>query len=377
MFQANPVAILALVAVAMCWSLSIVLFRVGMPGSASRKLALLLVVEGVTLISTGFIDLLLTTAAREQPFYSELVRIEEIIHTAGDCAMLALYPAFLAAALQTRLTLPFGGTRTRIGIAAIAIALFFLVLTTPLHVGATLLYLGLALLFWFALAASIHAWRVATGAARARARAFAVAFGIRDVCWGIAYGGATWMIWFGEYHVVDPDASSPLYVIYALGTLLAVPLIAYGILRTQLFDIDLRIRWTIKQSTLAGVIVAIIYVVSEGADRLLSSELGNVAGLLAAAVVMFFLAPLQRFAEGVASAAMPNTRNTPEYTAFRKLQVYEAALAEALPGGVSDKERAMLDRLRETLGVSAIDAETLETDLRTRNQAEGSGRHSS
>jgi len=159
--------------------------------------------------------------------------------------------------------------------------------------------------------------------------------------------------------------------------LLAVPLIAYGILRTQLFDIDLRIRWTIKQSTLAGVIVAIIYVVSEGADRLLSSELGNVAGLLAAAVVMFFLAPLQRFAEGVASAAMPNTRNTPEYTAFRKLQVYEAALAEALPGGVSDKERAMLDRLRETLGVSAIDAETLEADLRTRNQAEGSGRHSS
>lgn len=37
-----------------------------------------------------------------------------------------------------------------------------------------------------------------------------------------------------------------------------MPLIAYGILRGQLFDIDLRIRWTIKQSTLAGAIVAII-----------------------------------------------------------------------------------------------------------------------
>jgi hypothetical protein len=52
-------------------------------------------------------------------------------------------------------------------------------------------------------------------------------------------------------------------------------------LRTQLFDIDLRIRWTIKQSTLAAVFVAIVYLVSEGADRLLSSELGSVAGLLA------------------------------------------------------------------------------------------------
>ena len=104
-------------------------------------------------------------------------------------------------------------------------------------------------------------------------------------------------------------------------------------MRTHLFDIDLRIRWTIKQSTLAAAIVAIIYGLSEGASRVLSSELGNVAGLLAAALVVFFLAPLQRLAERVASAAMPNTRNSPEYAAFRKLQVYEAAVVEAQQGG--------------------------------------------
>ena len=138
---------------------------------------------------------------------------------------------------------------------------------------------------------------------------------------------------------------------YALGTLLAVPLIAYGILRAHLFDIDLRIRWTIKQSTLAAAVVAIIYALSEGASRLLSSELGSVAGLLAAALVVFFLAPLQRFADRVASAAMPNTQNTPEYAAHRKLQVYESAVAEAMQGGgISEKERALLNRLRDTLG---------------------------
>jgi len=363
MLQAEPVGILALVAVAMCWSLAVVLFRVGMPGTASRRLALLLVVEGVTLISTGFIDLLLTPAAREHLFYARLVHFEEIIHTMGDCTILALYPVFLASALQTRLTQPFARKPVRIGLYAVAAVLFFLVLNTSLFVGATLLYLGLALVFWYALFASIHAWRIASGAARARARSFAIAFGVRDICWSIAYGGAILMIWFGEYHVVDPDASGPLYVVYALGTLLAVPLIAYGILRTQLFDIDLRIRWTIKQSTLAGVVIAVIYAVSEIAEQMLSSELGNVAGVLAAAILVFFLAPLQRFADRVASAAMPNTRNTPEYTAFRKLQVYEAALTEALPGGVSEKERAMLDRLRETLGISDIDAETLELEL--------------
>jgi hypothetical protein len=323
----------------------------------------LLVVEGVTLITTGFIDLFLTPAARELPFYPRLVHVEEIVHTMGDCAMLALYPVFLATALQTKLTQPFNRKPVRVSLYAIAVVLFFLVLNTSLFVGATLLYLGLALVFWYALIVSIHAWRIATGAARARARSFAIAFGVRDVCWSIAYGGAIIMIWFGEYHVVDPDASSPIYVVYALGTLLAVPLIAYGILRTQLFDIDLRIRWTIKQSTLGGVIVAIIYAVSTIGEQLLSSELGNVAGVLAAAILVFFLAPLQRFADRVASAAMPNTRDTPEYTAFRKLQVYEAALAEALPGGVSGKERAILDRMRETLGISEIDAEALERDL--------------
>jgi len=100
-------------------------------------------------------------------------------------------------------------------------------------------------------------------------------------------------------------------MLYLLGTLVAVPLIAYGILRSHLFDIDLRIRRTLKQSTVAAAFVAIIYLMSEGASRLPSSELGNVAGLLAAALVVFFLAPLQRFADRVASAAMPNTVNTP------------------------------------------------------------------
>ena len=53
--------ILALVAVAMCWSLAVVLYRVGTAGSVARKLALLLVIEGVTL-APGYIDLLLTPA---------------------------------------------------------------------------------------------------------------------------------------------------------------------------------------------------------------------------------------------------------------------------------------------------------------------------
>jgi hypothetical protein len=230
-----------------------------------------------------------------------------------------------------------------------------------------MLYVALALVFWFAFAASVQAWYLAEGVARTRARWFAIAFGVRDILWGYVYLEATWQVWTGTMAEIPYDPTDPIMLYYALGTLLAVPLIAYGILRAHLFDIDLRIRWTIKQSTLAAAVVTIIYVLSEGASRLLSSELGSLAGLFAAGLVVFFLAPLQRFAERVASNAMPNTQNTPEYAAFRKLQVYEAAVSEARQGGeISARERALLNRLRDTLGISAIDAETLERDLQAR-----------
>jgi hypothetical protein len=366
MFELHPVGILAIIAFAMCWIFAWILYRTGTPGSMARQLSLLLVVEGVTLISTGYIDLFLTDEIRAHRLYPAWIQFAGIVHTAGDCAMLALYPPFLAAALNTKLTRPFAETRVRIALAVASLALFFAVLLSPLEIGATMLYLSLSVLFLFALVASIHAWRTAVNQnARTRAGIYALAFGFRDVCWSTVYGAAIWLIYIGEYHIVDPDASSPIYVVYALGTLAAIPLIAYGILRTQLFDIDLRIRWTIKQSTVAGIFVAVFYLVSEGADRFLSSELGNVFGLLASALVVFFLVPLQRFAERVATVAMPHTENTPEYAAYRKLQVYEAALLEALEfgGGISEKERALLNRLRDSLDVSEATAEEMERDL--------------
>jgi hypothetical protein len=39
MFHADPRGFLALLAVAMCWALAVVLYRVGVPGSAARKLS--------------------------------------------------------------------------------------------------------------------------------------------------------------------------------------------------------------------------------------------------------------------------------------------------------------------------------------------------
>jgi len=233
--------------------------------------------------------------------------------------------------------------------------------------GAMILYLAMMLMFGFGLVASIHAWHTAKrGLTRERAGIFAIAFGLRDLGWGLSYAFFALLIWMGPISLGSTDLGLPSKIVYALGTLLAVPLIAYGVLRTHLFDIDLRIRWTIKQSTLATVVVTFIFLFSEGADRYLSAELGDFAGLLAAAIVVFFLTPLQRLAERVASAAMPNTENTPEYAAYRKMQVYEAAVSEALPdGNISERERALLNSLRDSLGISTADAEALERELQS------------
>ena len=364
---------LALVAVAMSWALAAVLFRVSTPGSVARKLSLLLVIEGMTLGSSDAPLFVLTSLAAFLNAHPSYANARYLVHAFGDCAMLALYPAFLAAALGTRMTRPFSDRRVRAGLMVVVASLFlFVVFSQYGLISLSLLFLALVATFSYALVASVQAWYTSTGAARSRALAFVLAFGFRDLCWGYNYAFATWEMWTGRTPLAEGVDLG--YVCYILGTLFAVPMIAYGVLRTQLFDIDLRIRWTIKQSTLAGLVVSIIFFISEGASTFLSAELGSLAGLLAAAVVMFFLTPLQRFADRVASAAMPNTKNTPEYVAFRKMQVYEAALAEARSeGGISDRERALLVRLRDSLGISATDAETIERELHARNGA-GSAR---
>jgi len=368
MSNAALIGILGLVAIAACWALAVVLYRVSAAGTAARKLAVLLVVEGFVLATAGFPDFVFNIPDSFYEARPTLYFFVGAVHHLGDAAMIALYPPFLAVALDTSVTRPFADRRVRIGLSIGSAILGLVVAISMSQIGLQLLYSMVTLLFLYSLVASIHAWRTAkSGIVRERAGLFALAFGFRDLGWCMSYGIFAWLMWT-QPELTDMPAVGWLgKMVYALGSLAAVPLIAYGILRTQLFDIDLRLRWTIKQSTLAGIWLAIMFLISEGASTFFSAELGNVAGLLAAAVVIFFLAPLQRFADRVASAAMPNTKNTPEYAAFRKMQVYESALAEAQrEDGISERERALLVRLRDSLGISEADADSIERELQAR-----------
>ena len=199
MLHASPTGIVALVAVVMSWSFAVVLFRAGPRGNVARRLAMLLVVEGLALATSGSIDLLAAGIGDIYQRHPALPFAEVLLHALADCGMLVLYPPFLAAALRTPLTRPFAATAAR-AVVAVAATLLYAALVAPFvaafahstapdygraAIPAAILYVALVALFVDAFVASVHAWHASSGLARKRARIFAVAFGLRDICWGI------------------------------------------------------------------------------------------------------------------------------------------------------------------------------------------------
>ena len=92
MLQANAMGFFGVVSAVMCWGFAALLFRVSASGSVARKLAVLLVFEGVTLLSSSYLDLFFTPAAIASSWYATFDQVQAWIHRFGDCVLLALYP---------------------------------------------------------------------------------------------------------------------------------------------------------------------------------------------------------------------------------------------------------------------------------------------
>lgn len=216
----------------------------------------------------------------------------------------------------------------------------------------------------YAVAIALTAVRAAAPGtpARAQAKAYAVAFVFRDAyifCAGIILPALvglppTGTIWDLAYVLVAPSLS-----------LVFMAVLSYGILRTQLFDIDLRLKLTLSRGAVAGTFVAVFFAVAELAQSVLTDALGWALGGLAAGLLLFALSPLQRAAERFANAALPHASGSEEYVAARKFFVYRAALESALAeGGMSGRERSMLASLQRELGIRAEDAAQMEREMR-------------
>ncbi|NNF25614.1 MAG: hypothetical protein HKN73_00135 [Gemmatimonadetes bacterium] len=230
----------------------------------------------------------------------------------------------------------------------------------PIGLGVALIYLAGPVML-FGLIAAIDAYRRAPrgSAARKRAAWFIVAFGVRDAYIAFLYVAYNWirpMPFWGDF-LFNPGQ--------ALANLWFVAILSYGILRAQMFDLDLKIKWALVRSGLVSVVALAFFVGSELLESLVPVE-GTVVGLASAGAVVVALKPLQRLLERVVDLLMPGVADSPEYIDDRKAEVYSAAYEAGVEDGlITKKERAILERLADQLGITAEQARRLEEAVLT------------
>ncbi len=99
----------------------------------------------------------------------------------------------------------------------------------------------------------------------------------------------------------------------------------------------------------------------------LNVALAVILVLVAVALGVLFVAPLQRIGEVVSRRVVPVGGQEDSYVAYRRVQIYKVALEGALRDGIVDtSERKALENLREELGLSMADQERLEQEIQGR-----------
>jgi len=366
LFELNPWGFTSIVAAIVSLLFAYFLWRTAVSTPVTRRFIALLLIELVTVLtsSSGIPQLV------NFNFSQETGLVIDLIHHLGDFLMLILYPIFVAYALPIKFLKPLTtpvGRYTIYTIGFISLVLFMLVHFVVSKEGYTgdlntpeidmLLYLVMVVMFVVIFVISLAAVKLAkTKLAKEKAIAFVCAFGFRDLAWAALYLSVV-TGWIEK----APILLSQLYV---GTTLIYIPIMVYGILKLQMLDIEIRLKSTIKNSALAGIFVALYYVISEGANNLLSDQFGGLIGFAASALLTLFLTPLHRWADRFSSKLVSADIDNADYFDSRSLDIYSAAVEETLAyGEITKGHIALLDRLKDSLQVSQEDATRLELDL--------------
>jgi hypothetical protein len=207
---------------------------------------------------------------------------------------------------------------------------------------------------------TIDAWRRAPPGTtlKARARAYLTAFLLADVSILIAV--------IAQFlpSISPTIIEIVVSILFPLAFVTFAVILLRGMVRYQLFDFDLKVKWTLQRGTIAAIILGGAIVAGQVAQDYLSGAFGWLAGGVVAGLLIFAIKPIERFAEGLTDRAMPRTTGTPEYLAARKHEIYRAAIEDAMRDGVvSAKERALLLRLAENLQLSSDESIGIERSV--------------
>jgi hypothetical protein len=335
----------------------------------NRRLALVLFLEGVWM--AGSAGLLFVVKSQPLAF---------VLGSIGTAAMVALtlqYFAFLGVSVQTPLAKPFRSRAVVLTIDLATLAMVALVLTNPQSfltepyspgwatwnirmrgTGQLALQVhGLASLYVLVAALSARRRTRPGTAARTRATWFAIAFGLRDLYvggFGFLYPIFRPIPFWGDF-LYNP--------MIGVDYLIFVVFLAYGVLRTQLFSIDLKLKFALRQGTIGAVVAGVFFVGSEVLESFVPAD-NTWYAVFTAAIIVVLLRPVEALAERLMNRLMPGVQDTPDYVGTRKNDVYRAALEGAAEDGIiTERERAILNRLAEQLQLSAEEVDVMEREL--------------
>lgn len=163
---------------------------------------------------------------------------------------------------------------------------------------------------------------------------------------------------------VAVEAAGRNFGLIAISRIIAVSIIAFAILRHQVFGLDVRVRWGVARGALAAAFVGAFFVSTELAQNVLGSAYGPVWGAVAAGLLLFALAPLQRAADALARRAVPSDAIPSGAPASRREEVYRKALRVALRDrAITREEETHLHEVAEELGIGAGRAHALMVEV--------------
>ena len=278
---------------------------------------------------------------------------------ATGAAFMILLPGFLGIALETPLVYPFRRPLVRRLLIVLAILCATALVLAP---GAgrfdRFLFPFSVLVLAFSLIAAIDAYRRTPPGTlvRKRARAYLLAFGTRDLA----------VIWAIGFLIYRGDVYPPLWadLMWIALILLYLGFLVYGILKTQLFDIDVKLRWTIHKGTIAAIFAGVFIVVAQLAENLLNQRLGWAWGGVAAGLLLLAISPILRLADRISKAAVPSGKPLERLTHNEREQFYADHVRAAWEDGSIDRsDRVLLNTLRNRLGLPVDRAARLELEI--------------
>jgi hypothetical protein len=165
--------------------------------------------------------------------------------------------------------------------------------------------------------------------------------------------------------------------LFILGTWrLSLPIVvSVAILRHRLFGLDWRIKVGISRALVAGALLAAFFAVSKITENLVAElfpegNVGIYAGGIVAGLLLFAISPLQKVAERIAQAAVPTPSGMDQFPASERVDFYRDQAQIAWSDGVlGHRERLLLDRLRDRLGLAAVEAARIESEAARKMQA--------